>query len=184
MEQKMGLFRRNKISDSDIKYIATARALLERCLDVDESNNLCKNLNLSDSEFSDFHVNKRFLALKTVTYTAVISMEPEKRIKFVEIFIREKDARENIKAAPKNVQKMLRLMDEAHDGAYHSVFEKVTNYIQNNQCDPIEVLCEAFSRTFCSFLEQESSEVYMNIGKTVFYKHHNLAMEFLPKIEN
>lgn len=180
----MGLFSRNKPINSDIKYIATARALLERCLNIDESRDLSKNLCLSKNEFSDFHVNKRFLAIKTIIYTAVISMEVKKRNKFVEIFIKEKDARENIKGAPKDVQKMLLIMNEAQDGAYHSIFEHITEHINQYQCEPVEALCEGFSKTFCAFLDQEDSDIYRDIGRRIFFKHHDFAMNFLPKIED
>lgn len=178
----MGFFTRNKKNEDDIKCIATARALLERCLDVEESSKLSHDLRLTKEEFSEFHVQKRFLAIKTVVYTAVISMEIQKRNKFVEIFIKEKEERENIKQAPKGVQKMLIAMNEASDGAYHSCFEKVTKYVQQNECEPVEILRDGFSQVFCAFLEKEKSEIYLNIGRNVFDKHHHFAMTFLEKI--
>jgi hypothetical protein len=180
----MGLFSRKKIANSDIQYIATAKALLEHCLNIDESKELSEDLRLSKEEFRDFHVNKRFLAIKTVLYTAVISMDVQRRNKFVEIFIKEKDARENINGAPKNIQEMLRNINEAHDGAYHSAFEHITGNINQYQCEPVEALCEGFTITFCAFLDKEGSDIYQHIGKKIFYKHHNLAMRFLPELND
>ena len=178
----MGFFGRKKINEEDVKYIATARALLERCLDVQESEILSEGLGLSEEEFTDFHVNKRTLAFKTVMYTAVISMEIAKRNKFVEIFINEKETRENIKKAPKDVQKMLMEMRERDDRVYHSIFEQVTKYVESNQCDPIDVLCQGFSKIFVTLLDQEESDIYLNIAKKIFHKHHDMAMKFLQEI--
>ena len=51
----MGFFGKKKISEENIKYIATARALLERCLDVQESEILSKGY--SGPQFPDSNLS-------------------------------------------------------------------------------------------------------------------------------
>ncbi len=181
----MSFFDRfTKRKDNDIQCHATAKVLINLACDVDESVRLSKDLLLTEDEFSDFHRHKRDLACKTVLYSAVISMEPSKRDKFVDILIEWREKKDALAKAPANVRKMIVEMNKIADQAYHDTFTKVTNYIQKNQAksDPVDLLKGSFSKLFCMFLEQGDNPAYLEIGEKIFSHHHELTVNSVKKL--
>jgi len=181
----MSFFDRfTKTKDDDIQYHATAKVLINLACDVDESERFAKDLFLTEDEFSNFHRHKRDLACKTVLYSAVISMEPRKRDKFVAILIEWREKKDNLAKAPAHVRKMILEMNKIADQAYHDTFTKVTNYVQNNQTnsDPVDLLKGSFSKLFCMFLEQGDNPAYLAIGEKVFSRHHALTLNSVKKL--
>jgi hypothetical protein len=173
-----------KKDDDDIQYHAIAKVLINLACDVEESERFAKDLRLTEDEFSEFHMHKRELACKTVLYSAAISMEPSKRSKFVDIFMVWREKKDDLENAPADVREMIVEMNKITDQAYHEIFTKVTNYIQNNQTnsDPVDLLRASFSRLFCVFLEQGDNQAYLEIGEKIFSRHHGFALDSVKKL--
>jgi hypothetical protein len=179
----MAFFDRfTKNNKDDIQYHAAAKVLINMCCDLEESKKFAKALHLKEDDFSDFHINKRNLACKTVLYTAAISMEPIKRDKFVKIFIERKKSHDDIDNAPPNIREMLIKMNNICDQAYHEAFTHVTNNLSRTQKDPVESLMDSFCRLFCSFLNQDGNLAYLEVGQEVFHHHHRITLHALKNL--
>ena len=172
----------SKPKEDELRYHAAARVLINGCCDVSESEELSKHLSLTEDELSDFHTQKRHLALKTVFFTAAITMEPKKRNLFVKIFADNIKTHDKVMSMPKGVKEMYEKMNYAIDGAYLSVFQDVTNNLNATKKEPVDSLMENFSELFAILIEQKGSKQYIEIGKIIFQKHHRIATHALNSL--
>ena len=169
--------------EDEALYHGTARVLINRCCDVAESEELSKHLSLTEDDFDEFHMQKRHLALKTVFFTSVMTIEPKNRNMFINIFADDIERHDGVMSMPKDVRKMQEKVNREIDGAYLSVFKDVTsNLNETNLMEPVDVLMENFSRLFAILLNQKGNKQYIEIGNKIFQKHNRLASHVLKSL--
>jgi len=165
----------SKTKEDDALYHGTARVLINGCCDVSESEELSKHLSLTEDEFNDFHIQKRNLALKTVIFTATITMDVKKRNFFNDIFINNLLIHDKVMTMEKEMRDMYLNQLNAVDNAYLNIFNYVTENLNATNKAPVIVLMESFSKMFAALLNEKDNDEYIEIGKKIFQKYYKIA---------
>jgi len=179
----MGIFDIFSKNNNDLaQYHATAKVLVNHSCDVSVTEELIKKYKIDPEIFDDFHMQKRHLALKTVMFTAAITMEPKKRNMFIDLYQKYIDAHDGVSDMPEDIKPMYKKINATIDNAYLSAFQHVTNSLDEADVEPVKILMESFSELFAALLDRKGDELFIEIGKNIFGRQYKIASHSLGSL--